>query len=784
MDFRGPGTDFFRKYLTVAAVSSLVLITVIAVAEHAIIRRSLIDEAQHHAEELAEGLSLCELSEIMANSHQAGTLLVTAEEAAELDKELSEFLEPFSILSIRLVNRDGRVVFATDAGEIGKTSHRGGGLDEALSGQTAVQFKNHSNTTDLADHEHSDLAIVETYLPLPGEDGAILGAFELYTNVQTHLESGRATWFTLVVSVSALVLVAFTVLSLLVKRLCNRMDLAARTELNNNAELARSEKFLQQVMDSIPDDLLVIGADHKVLLANKHVREKFGSDPVGRNMSCYEIFRDRNEPCSDESESCPMREAAQTKSQASAVHRHTDKQGESIHVEVVTVPIFDSDGHPVQFIEHCRDISDRMHHEEEISAANQELQETNKRLIAAEAEAKTQASFAIKADEAKSVFLANMSHEMRTPLTAIMGYADLINDPGTSVAEASKNLAVIQRNGEQLLALIEDILDLAKVEEGQMALRLAGCDTLAFVAEIESLVRPRSADTGLSFGVKYLTAVPKMVFTDQTRLKQALLNLLFNAFKFTSKGNIGLEVEFVDQSQGQDPTLRFHVTDTGIGITEEVRRSLFQPFTQGDDHYNRRFGGTGLGLTITKRIGEVLGGGVSVKSTPGSGSRFTLTIGTGDVQEQPLVTPAINREAKVVAPAKLANSAVDLAGLKILYAEDMADNQFLVGTILRKAGAQVDIAENGVIAVEKSGATEYDMILMDIQMPEMDGLEATRIIREGGYDRPIVALTANAMANDRRLSAQAGCDEHLTKPVNRRKLLAAVQAHCQSGVRT
>ncbi len=778
MDHKGPGTAFYRKFMLASTSLALALITSLAVAEFVIVRRSLIDEAQHHAEEMAQGLLVSELSSVMTTSQQSGKLVVSAAEAAELNRELTAFLEPFDIMSVNLVNNTGQNVFSTNEDRIGQQAHRDGGLSEALAGRGATHFELHGHAIDLANQDRNDVPIVETYLPLVSGDGQVLGAFELYTNVQNHVQAARSTWLTLVASMGLLVFCSLMALNFLIKLICNRMDQVAQQQLKNTAELAKSEKFLQLIMDSIPDDLLVINADHKVLLANKHVREKFGSDPVEANKSCFQLFHRQDSACADDDNSCPMRESAVTDEQATAIHRHTDKDGNDFHVEVVTVPIFDENGQATQFIEHCRDISHRVQYEEEISTANKELQAVNDSLMAAKAEAQKQARHAIKADKAKTVFLANMSHEMRTPLTAILGYTDLLADPDSTAETSADHLSVIRRNGKQLLALIEDILDLVKVEEGRMSLRIADCDTLGFIKEVESDARCQAANSRLDFELRYLTPVPQSILTDQARLKQALLNLISNACKFTSAGSVGLEIEFVEKADLDQALLLFHVTDTGIGITDDVRQNLFRPFTQGEDEFNRKFGGTGLGLVVTKRIGEVLGGDVTVESIAGQGSRFTLSIDVGNSADQPRVSPEVSKPA----PTQPARSTVDLTGLDILYAEDMPDNQFLVGTILRKAGAKVEIAENGAIAVEKSGSTDYDMILMDIQMPEMDGLEATRIIRERGFTRPIVALTANAMENDRRLSAEAGCDQHLAKPVNRRILLETVQSHCRDGL--
>ena len=772
----GPGTVFFRHYLAAAATAAVVLIAVIAVASRAIFHDSIISEAEHHAVELARGLTVCELAEVTERAEADGRIEIDAEEYEEIDLELRSFLEPFAILEISLFDAGGNCVYSTGDGSEPNDRGEATRLAAALRGEVSAVFRKPGRAMDLAHRELHDLEVVETCLPLLGNGHRVLGAFALRTNVGPHLATGYTTWLRLILSAAALILTMSCVLALLVRRLCYRMNEAARLEDLRTAELARSEHFLQVVMDSIPDDLVVIDADYRVLLANRSVRDKTELGAGCDRRHCYELFHHRGEPCSGADDPCPIAEAIRTGRRAAAVHRHVDNAGRESFVEAVIVPICDAESTPVQFIEHCRDITERVRYAQDMAAANAELQSANERLVAAESEALRQARHAIVADTAKTVFLANMSHEMRTPLTAILGYADLARECIGDVDSVASRLDVVRRNGEHLLGLIEDILDLAKIEEGQMSLHITGCDVCDLIEDLRVLVAPRAAERGLEFTVTYLTPVPTMILTDPTRLKQAALNLLFNAVKFTPTGSVALTVEMVDDPQGAASSLRLAVSDTGIGIDPQLLPNLFQPFHQGDGTASRTYGGSGLGLVITQRIAEVLGGSIEVDSTPDRGSRFVLTVAVGDVAGFPRRLPG---QAAAVGDAVPVQPAIDLTGLEVLYAEDGFDNQFLVKTILQRAGARVDIAENGVVALAKSAAKEYDLILMDIQMPEMDGLEATRILRSRGFDRPIVALTANALENDRRLTAAAGCDEHLTKPVNRRQLLESVQTHCR-----
>jgi len=386
------------------------------------------------------------------------------------------------------------------------------------------------------------------------------------------------------------------------------------------------------------------------------------------------------------------------------------------------------------------------------------------------------------ATRAKSEFLANMSHEIRTPMTAILGYADLLRDPKYSPADRSSCIETIHRNGQHLLAIINDILDISKIEAGHMFIEQIACSPTGIVAEVASLMRVRTIEKGLSLSVKYINAIPATIKSDPTRVRQILMNLVSNAVKFTRAGSIQLTVQMQDVSEGLDPHLRFDVIDMGIGMTSEQLSCLFKPFSQGDDSTTRLFGGTGLGLAISQRLAQVLGGDITVVSAPGRGSTFTLVVKTGSLTGIPM----IENPTESIAPAPLSQQEPDrpagirpLAGAHILLAEDGPDNQRLFSLLLKTAGASVDLAENGRLAVDKAtqalaGNLAYNVILMDMQMPELDGYGATRELRRAGYEGPIIALTAHAMSNDRNECLQAGCDDYAVKPIDRSKLIATI----------
>ncbi len=386
--------------------------------------------------------------------------------------------------------------------------------------------------------------------------------------------------------------------------------------------------------------------------------------------------------------------------------------------------------------------------------------------------------WAESANHAKSEFLANMSHEIRTPMTAILGYAELLSEELRSAGNPRCDEAIqtIRRNGEHLLEIINDILDLSKIEAGRMTVEQIECSPAQLVADVFSLMRVRADAKGLEFIAEYETAVPQTIQSDPTRIRQILVNLAGNAIKFTEVGKITLRVGFEKSETGG--TMRFDVNDTGIGMTPEQMAKLFQPFSQADSSTTRRFGGTGLGLTISKRLAEMLGGALSVSSTPGTGSTFRLMVDCGSLDnvtmlDNPLCEIAPEKKPKPKAdPSKL-------AGCRILFAEDGPDNQRLVSLVLRKAGADVTVVENGKEAIDAVEAADepFHVILMDMQMPVMGGYEATERLRAQDYRGPIIALTAHAMAGDKERCLAAGCDDYATKPIDRARLIETVATH-------
>ena len=397
-------------------------------------------------------------------------------------------------------------------------------------------------------------------------------------------------------------------------------------------------------------------------------------------------------------------------------------------------------------------------------------------------------------NRAKSLFLANMSHEIRTPMTAILGYTDLLLDDSLDQDAAQTHVRTIQRNGKHLLQVINDILDVSKIESGHLDVEVIAACPGQLITDVVQLIRPRATSKGLDLILEFESPLPGRIRTDPTRLRQILINIVGNAVKFTERGTIRLVVNWGER--GGIASLSVRVVDTGIGMTNDQVGRLFQPFAQADNSMSRRFGGTGLGLFISMRLTQLLGGNLLVDSEPGVGSTFDIIVGAECVDDAmhehpaeaqftqdvapPRTTPPNTPDAPTTATAE-ATPAPPLAGLRILFAEDGPDNQRLISFHLRKAGAEVTIVENGKLALDAAleawrADNPFDLLLSDMQMPVMDGYTSVRLLREAGYDGPIIALTAHAMTGDREKCLDAGCDDYGTKPIKKAELIAAILA--------
>lgn len=378
------------------------------------------------------------------------------------------------------------------------------------------------------------------------------------------------------------------------------------------------------------------------------------------------------------------------------------------------------------------------------------------------------------ASRAKSEFLANMSHEIRTPLNGILGFADLLLKGADNGDEEERReyLETIHNSGRHLLHLINDILDLSKIEAGQLEIEQVWCPSHQLLSEVVSVLRVRAHEKGLHLRLEWTGDVPERIRTDPARLRQLLTNLMGNAVKFTEAGSVRVAAEVI--REGERGKLVVRVIDTGVGIPPEKQKSIFDPFVQADNSVTRRYGGTGLGLAISRRIARALGGDLTVASAPGEGSTFTASIDVGPWQKLVLREAPPTEVLSSRSNRKHNDDSPTLPPAEILLVEDGSTNRKLISLVLRRAGAHVTTAENGLVGVEMATTTPFDLIIMDMQMPIMDGYTATTTLRGQGVTVPVIALTAHAMKGDEEKCLAAGCTGYLTKPIDSDRLIRMI----------
>ena len=434
-----------------------------------------------------------------------------------------------------------------------------------------------------------------------------------------------------------------------------------------------------------------------------------------------------------------------TRSEADGVYQAKilTKDGAVVTVEVSAKNVTQGD-HRLRVVA-LRDISEQIRVVEAIRTAKESAEASNR---------------------AKSEFLATVSHEIRTPMNGVLGMAGILLDSELA-NDQRESIEIIRQSGESLLAIINDILDFSKLEAGRMELELIPFDLADVVTSSIQLMKPRAMAKGLDVGSNVSADLAGQFVGDPGRLRQMLLNLLSNAMKFTEQGSVSVDVK-LDRTTGDAVVVRFAVADTGIGIPPEARDRLFSRFSQVDSSWSRRYGGTGLGLAICKQICELMGGDIDVESELGKGSTFYFSA----CFERAACDGSPER-SKTSASESAETVAATQRPLRILLAEDNPVNQKVGAAMLNRDGHRVDVVGNGLEAVNAVSSLPYDLVLMDVQMPELDGLAATKLIRSRPDEQaniPIIALTANAMVGDREAYLEAGMDDYLSKPIDQQRL--------------
>ncbi len=500
-------------------------------------------------------------------------------------------------------------------------------------------------------------------------------------------------------------------------------------------ETERTRQTLENILSSLPVGVAIIRRDRTLAHVNPAALAMMGYDSEQEitGQKCYQVFCPAGGsecPCADTGN--PVENVEQV-----VVNRHGG------HVPVLKTVLNVSIGGEDVLLETFVDISSRKQAEQALRKAK------------LEAEA---------ADRAKSQFLASMSHELRTPLTGVLGFTDLLLAGDQDPDERREYLETIRFSGRHLLKIINDILDLSKIEADQVELNLAQFDPRDLLAEVVSIMRPQAEAKGIALQSSWQAPLPENVEADESKLRQILLNLVGNAIKFTDSGRVTISASAT--SDDQAVVLCLDVTDTGEGIAAEKLGSVFDPFVQADASVTRKYGGTGLGLAISRRLATALGGTITADSTLGVGSTFSVRVP---------VSPAKGIDA-VVAKGNVAgsDSGIGTAELpaeqrlmgRVLLVDDGQVNQLLVAAVLEHVGMSVDTADNGELAIAAVKSQSYDVILMDMQMPVLDGYAATRQLREMGCSTPIIALTAHAMKGDKENCLAAGCTHYISKPID------------------
>ncbi|WP_417382939.1 response regulator [Gimesia sp.] len=539
--------------------------------------------------------------------------------------------------------------------------------------------------------------------------------------------------------------------------------------------------FSEQILKFCIDIVVAIAEDGMILMASPSIESAWGwnaEESSGKNISdlLTEASRESFLHCISE---CVV------SGKSATCELVVKRKDHSSNLYELTLHQLDEPNEDAQFIGVFRDISERFRYQNQQAEYLERLKQTRRELKRKEFEVKSALNLAEQTNQAKSEFLSNMSHEIRTPMTAIIGYSEVLKESITQ-PEQHELIDIIQRNGDHLLQVINDILDISKIELGQYELRTVECFHLKILQELIASYQPKAAQKGLRLLTRIHETIPASIQSDPARLKQVLENLMSNAVKFTDHGSISIEVRVIARSNFER-LLQFNIADTGIGISQEKLRHIFDPFTQADSSLSRPYSGTGLGLTLSQKLIQLLGGKLSVQSMLNQGSVFSVTLNIGN-QNSEFQQTGIRTESDETKSLSQNSSGInegnysaDIKG-RVLLVDDTQEILRLFSYMLTKMKLDVVTASNGREAIEKFQQAErqrkpYDLILMDMQMPVMDGYEATRFLRSQNHQVPVIAITAHTLITDREKCIAAGCSDYLGKPVKFDVLSEIVSRH-------
>ena len=514
---------------------------------------------------------------------------------------------------------------------------------------------------------------------------------------------------------------------------------------NTEDKLRKEQAYLDQLYQSSSETILMIDNNGVVKSINKEFTRLFGyeeSEAIGKNIDEMIVPR----YLSDEGVRNTNRALTNERVEMESVRQH--KNGMLIDVSILVTPIF-IEGGIVGAYGIYRDITDRKRIEKSLIIAKEKAEES---------------------DRLKSAFLSNMSHEIRTPMNAILGFSGLLSDPESSEEEKNEYIEIIKERGNDLMRIISDIIDVAKIESGQLKISIKDCKVNRLLEDIHTTftqIKQKQGKNNVDLIIHL--EVPDHEFTiltDPQRLRQVITNLVENALKFTESGAIEFGYA-IKEDVGIGKSIEFFIEDSGIGIPQEMHAVIFERFRQVDDSHTRTYGGTGLGLTICKNLTHLMGGELNLQSEVGKGTRFTITL--------PMWTISSQREEP--AEDKTKTKERDWKEKVILIAEDEESNYTFLEHVLKRTGVKLLWAQNGMEAVNIAQTEKIDLILMDIRMPGMDGYEATEIIKKGNKSLPIIAQTAYALKGEKELSIGSGCDAYISKPIDIIELMGLLSTH-------